>query len=228
MYDSDETENVKWNILFPPDALSSVQFSCLVMFHSSWPHGLQHVAVHHQHPELTQTHVHQVADAIQPSHPLSSPFLPTFKLSQHQVLSNESILRIRWPKYWSFSFNILPMNIQDLFPLGLISLQVWFPCSPRDSQESSLTPQFKASIFWHSPFSMVQFSHPYMTTRKTIVFTIWTFVSKVMSLLFNMLIPWKKIYDKSRQLIKNQRHYSIQKFNDGSNTIPYSLPLLCV
>ena len=64
--------------------------------------------VHHQHPALTQTHVHWVGDAIQPSHPLSSPSPPAFNLSQYQVFSNELALHIRWPKYWSFSFSISP------------------------------------------------------------------------------------------------------------------------
>ena len=66
--------------------------------------------VHHQLPEFTQTHVHWVCDAIQPSHPLSSPSPPTFNLSQHQVFSNESVLHIRWPQYWSFSFSISPSS----------------------------------------------------------------------------------------------------------------------
>ena len=66
--------------------------------------------VHHQLLEFTQTHVHWVDDAIQPSHPLSSPSPPAFNLSQHQGLLNKSALRIRWPKYWSFSFNISPSN----------------------------------------------------------------------------------------------------------------------
>ena len=66
--------------------------------------------IHHQLPELAQTHVHRVGDAIQPSHPLSSPSPPTFSLSQHQGLSNKSVLCISWPKYWSFSFSISPSN----------------------------------------------------------------------------------------------------------------------
>ena len=66
--------------------------------------------VHHQLPEPAQTHVHGVSDAIQPSYPLSSPSPPAFNLSQHQGFSNESVLRIRWPKYWSFSFSISPSN----------------------------------------------------------------------------------------------------------------------
>ena len=66
-------------------------------------------------PELTQTHVHWVSDAIQPSHPLSYPSPPSFNLSQHQVFSNESVLLIRWPKYWSSaSLSVLPMNIQSI------------------------------------------------------------------------------------------------------------------
>ena len=76
--------------------------------------------VYHQLPEFTQTHVHWVGDAIHPSHPLSSPSPPAFCLSQHQVFSNESALRIRWPKYWSFSFSISPSNGQP----GLISFRM--------------------------------------------------------------------------------------------------------
>ena len=92
-----------------------VQFSCSVMSDivTSWT-GLP---VHHQLPESTQTHVHWVSDAIQPAHPLSSPS-PTFNLSQHQGLSNESVLQIRWPKYWSFSFSISASNEYS----GLISV----------------------------------------------------------------------------------------------------------
>ena len=76
--------------------------------------------VHHQLPESTQTHVHQVGDAIQPCYPLSSPSPPALNLSQHQVFSNESALRVRWPKYWSFSFNISPSNEHP----GLISFMM--------------------------------------------------------------------------------------------------------
>ena len=76
--------------------------------------------VHHQLPELAQTHIHWVSDAIQPSHPLSSPSPPTFNLSQHQGLYSESVLRIRWSKYWSFSFSISPSNEYS----GLISFKI--------------------------------------------------------------------------------------------------------
>ena len=89
--------------------------------------------VHHHLPEPTQTHIHHVGDAIQPFHPLS-PTSPALYLSIIRVFSNESALRIRWPKYWSFSFNISPSNERP----GLISFRnglVGPPCSPRDSQE---------------------------------------------------------------------------------------------
>ena len=91
--------------------------------------------VHHQLPGFTQTHVNRVGDAIQPSHPLSSPSSPPSIFPSIRVFSNESVLRIWGPKYWSFSFSISPSNEYS----GLVSS----PCSPRDSQESSPTPQFK-------------------------------------------------------------------------------------
>ena len=101
-----------------------------------------------------------------------------------RVFSNES-LHIRWPHYWSFSFSIIPSKEHP----GLISFRRLFgsPCSPRDSQESSPTPQFESSILRRSAFFTVQLSHPYVTTGKTIALTRWTFVGKVMSLLFSML-----------------------------------------
>ena len=94
--------------------------------------------VHHQLLESTQTHVHRVNDAIQPSHPLSSPSLLPSIFPTIRVFFNESALHIRWPKYWSFSFNISPSNEHP----GLISFRMdWLDlCSPRDSQESSPTP----------------------------------------------------------------------------------------
>ena len=101
--------------------------------------------VHHQLLEFTQTHFHRVSDAIQPSHPGSSPSPPAHNLSQHQRLSNESTLLMRWPKYWNFSFSIIPSKEIP----GLISFRMdWLdlPRSPRDSQESYPTPQFKSII----------------------------------------------------------------------------------
>ena len=111
--------------------------------------------VHHQLPELAQTHVHWVSDAIQPSHPLSSSF-PALNLSQHRVFSNELVLCIRWPKYWSFSFSISPSSEYSR-PISFKCRWVSSPCSPRGSQESSPTPQFKSisssvlSFLYYSP-----------------------------------------------------------------------------
>ena len=142
--------------------------------------------VHHQLLELAQTHVHQVGDAVQSSHLLSPLLLPSSIFLNIRVFSNESTLRIRWPKYWSFSFSIIPSKEIP----GLISFRmelVRSPCSPRDSQESSPTPQLKVSILRCSAFFILQLSHPYMTTEKTIALTRWTIVGKVMSLLCNML-----------------------------------------
>ena len=142
--------------------------------------------VHHQLSEPTQTHVHGVSDAIQPSHPLLSPFPPTFNLSQHQGLSNESVLHIRWPKYWSFSFSISPSNEYS----GLISFKMdWLDLLAVQGTLKSLLQYHssKASILHCPAFFIVQLSHPYMTTGKTIALTKWTFVGKVMSRLLNML-----------------------------------------
>ena len=142
--------------------------------------------VHHQLPELAQTHVYQVGDVIQPSHPLSFPSPPAFNLSQHQGFSNESVLHIRWPQYWSFSFNISPSNEYS----GLISFKIdWLDLLAVQGTLKSLLQHHssKASILRCSAFSMVQFSHPYLTIGKTIALIIRTFVNKGMSLLFNML-----------------------------------------
>ena len=142
--------------------------------------------VHHQLPEFTQTHVRRVSDAIQLSHPLLSPSPPPLNFSSIRVLSNESALCIRWPNYWSFSFNISPSNELP----GLISFRMdWLDLLAVQGTLKSLLQHHssKASILWHSAFFTVQLSHPYMTTGKTIALTRWTFVGKVMSLLFNML-----------------------------------------
>ena len=129
--------------------------------------------VHHQLSELTQTHVHRVGN---PSNHLilycSLLLLPSIPPSI-RVFSNESTLRMRWPKYWSFSFSISPSNEHP----GLISFRmdalVGSPCCPRDSQESLQHHSSKASILWHSAFFIVQLSHPYMSTGKTIAMTRW-------------------------------------------------------
>ena len=143
------------------------------------------LSVHHQLLEFTQAHVHWVGEAIQPFHPLSSPSPPAFNLSHHQGLFNESVLCIRWPKYWSFSFNISPSNEHS----GLISFRMdWLVLLAVQGTLKSLLQHHssKASILRHSAFFIVQLSHPYITTGKTIALTRRTFVDKVMSLLFNM------------------------------------------
>ena len=101
-----------------------------------------------------------------------------------RVISNESVLHIRWPKYWSFSYSISTSNEYT----GLISFRMdWLDLASRDSEEPSQHRSSKASILQHLTFFMVQLSHLYMTIGKTIALTRWTFVDKVMSLLFNVL-----------------------------------------
>ena len=166
----------------------SVQFSHSVVSDALQPmdRSTPGLPVHHQLSEFTQTHVHWVSDAIQPSHPLSSPFPPAFNLFSIRVFSIESALRIRWPKYWSFTFNISPSNEHS----GLISFRMdWLHLLEVQGALKSLLQHrsSKASILRLSAFFIVQHSHPYMTTGKTIALTRWTFVGKIMSLLFNML-----------------------------------------
>ena len=136
------------------------------------------LSVHHYLPELTQTHVHWVGDAIQPSHhPLL--LLPSV-FASIKVFSSESALHTRWPKYWSFSFSVSPFNEYS----GLISFRMnWFDLL---AVQGTLTRVLqlhssKASILQRSAFFMVQFLHPYTTTGKTTALTTWTFVGKVMS-----------------------------------------------
>ena len=114
-------------------------------------------AVHHQLLELTQTHVHWVNDAIQPSHPLSSPSPPASIFPSMRVFSNESGLCIGWPKFWSFSFNISPSNeYSGWFPLGLTGL---ISLQSKDSQESSPMPQSKSISFFGAQLSLWSNSH---------------------------------------------------------------------
>ena len=139
--------------------------------------------VQHQLPELTQTHVHQVSDAIQPSH-LLAPSLLASIFPNFKVFCNDSVLPIRWPKYWNFSFSISPSNEYS----GLISLRMdWLDLLAVQGSLKSLLQHHssKASILRCSAFFTVQLLYQYMTTGKTIALTRWTFVSKVMSLLFN-------------------------------------------
>ena len=117
---------------------------------------------------------------------LCCPLLLPSIIPSIRIFSNESVLHIRWPKYWSFSFNISPSNEHS----GLISFRMdWLDLLVLQGTLKSLLPHHssKTSILLHSAFFIVQLSHPYMTTGKTIALTRWTFVAKVMSLLFNML-----------------------------------------
>ena len=121
----------------------------------------------HQLPESTQTHVHWVSDAIQPSHPLSSPYPPalTSDFPSIRVFSNESVLHIRWPKYWSFSFSIGPSNEYS----GLVSFRMdWLYLIAVQRTLKSLLQHHssKASILWCLAFFIVQLSHPFTTTGK--------------------------------------------------------------
>ena len=143
--------------------------------------------VHHQLPEPTQTHVHRVGDAIQQSHPLSSPSPPTFNLSQHQGLfqwmsSSHQVARV-------LEFQLQHQSLQWIFS-GLISFRMdWLDLLAVQGTLKSLLQHHssKTSILRRSAFFIVQLSHPSMTTGKTIALTRWIFVGKVMSLLFNKL-----------------------------------------
>ena len=137
-------------------------------------------SVHHQLPERAQTHV---GDAIQPSHPLSSPCLLPSVFPSIRVFSNESVVCIRWLEYWSFSFS--PSSEYS----NLISFRIdWFDLAVQGTLKSHLKHHSsKARILQRSAFFIVQLSHSYTTAGKTIALTRWTFVGTVMSLLFNML-----------------------------------------
>ena len=143
----------------------------------------------HYLPEFAQTHVHWFSDAIQPSHPLSSPSPPSSVFPSIKVFSNESVLCIRWPKYWSFSFSISPSNeYSELISFG----NDWFDLHVIQRTLKSLLQQHisKASILRRSAFFKVQLSHPYLTTGKTIALTRQTFVGKVMSLFLICCLGW--------------------------------------
>ncbi|XDC86964.1 hypothetical protein R6Z07F_018137 [Ovis aries] len=115
--------------------------------------------VHHQLPEFTQTRIHRVSDAIQPSHPLPSPSSPALIPPSIKVFSNESTLRMRWPKYWSFSFSIIPSKGIP----GLISFRMdWLDLLAVQGTLKSLLQHHssKASILQCSAFFTVQLSHP--------------------------------------------------------------------
>ena len=168
---------------------SSVQFSHSVVSNSLRPHGLQHARLPCPSPTPRACSDFMTIESVMPSnhlilcHPLL--FRPSI-FPSIRVFSNESVLRIRWPKYWSFSFSI---SLSSEYS-GQISFRMdWLDLLAVQRTLKSLLQHHssKASILWCSAFFIVQLSHPYMTTGKTIPLTRWTFVSKVMSLLFNML-----------------------------------------
>ena len=146
-------------------------------------HSTPDLSVHHQLPEFTQTHVHRVSDAIQPSHPLSSPSPPAPNPSQHQsifqwVNSSHEVAKV-------LEFHLQHHSLQrnpraDLLQNGLLAVQGTLKSLLQHHSS-------KASILRHSAFFTIQLSHPYMTTGKTMALTRWTFVAKVMSLILNML-----------------------------------------
>ena len=167
---------------------SSVQFSRSVGSDSLWPHELQHAR-----PPCPSPTPEVHPNPCPPSwwcHPAflscrSLLLLPSI-LPSIRVFSNESALRIKWLKYWSFSFNISPFNEHP----GLISFRMdWLDLPAVQGTHKSLLQHHssKASILQRSAFFIAQLSHPYTTTRKTMALTRWTFVDKVMSLLLNIL-----------------------------------------
>ena len=158
------------------------------MSDSLWPHEPQHARL--SCPSLSPGVHSDSCLSIQWCHPaISSSVVPFSSCPQNlpaSVFSNESTLRMRWPKYWSFSFSISPYNEHP----GLISFRKdWFDLLVVQGTLKSLLQHHssKASILRRSAFFTVQLSHPYLTTGKTIALTRWTFVGKVMSLLLNML-----------------------------------------
>ena len=202
-----------WGLVAP----SSVQsLSHVQLFGTPWS-SMPGFPVHHQLLELAQTHVHWVSDAIQASHPLSSPFPPAFNLSHHQGLvqrvgSSHQVAEV-------LEFQLQHQSFQWIFRTDLVEgWLVWSPCI-RGTHNSLLQHHSsKASILRRSAFFRVQLSHPYMTTGKTIALTRRTFAGKVVSLLFNMLsrllicpenprdggVQWAAIYGvtQSRTLLK--------------------------
>ena len=163
----------------------SVTQSCLTLC-DPMDYSTPNLPIHHQLPEFTKL---MSIESLMPSNQLILChlflFLPSI-IPSIRVFSNESVLRIRWLKYWSFSLSISPSTEYS----GLISFRVdWFDLLAVQGTFNSLLQlhSSKASIFWRSAFFIVQVLHPYMTSGKTIALTRWTFVGKVMSLLFNKL-----------------------------------------
>ena len=171
-----------WSVLHTWDQclhflqFSSITQSCLTRCDPT-NCGTPGFSVYHQLPNLAQTHVHQVSDAIQPSHSLSSPSPLAFSLFQHQCLCQWVSSLHHVAKVLEY-FSISPSNEYS----GLISIRMdWLDLFTVQGTLTSLLQHHssKASILWHSAFFLVQLLHPYMTTGKTTALTGWTFVSKV-------------------------------------------------
>ena len=172
---------------------SSVQFSGSVMSNSLLPHGLQHARLPCPSPMPTQTYVHRVEDVIQPSHPLSFPFSSclqsfpasgSFQVSQFFTSGGQNIGA-------SASASVLLINIQDWFPLRWTE---WISLQSKGLKSFLQHCSSKAPVLSHSAFFIIQHSHPYMTTGKTIALTRRTFVGKVMWLFFNMQTRLVKLF----------------------------------
>ena len=208
----------RWALRFSPYLqFSSVAQSCPT-FCSLMNCSTPGLPVHHQLPEFTQTHVYRVGDAIQPSHPLSSPPPPAPNPSQHQGLFQESALHLTCPKYWSFSFSISPSNEYS----GLISFRInWLDLLAVQGSLKSLFQHrgSKASILQHSAFYMVQLSHPYMMTIEKNHSFDWQsiFVGKVMSL-FRFVIAF---LPRSKHLLISWLH------SPSAVTVSISPPYIC-
>ena len=176
-----------WSIIFKSGwkyRIDSVQFSHLFVSDSLRPHGLQHTITN------TWSLLKLMSiESVMPSNHLilcRHLLLPPSIFPSIRIFSNESVLHIRWPKYWSFGLSISPSNEYS----GLISFRIdWLDLPAVQGTLKSLLQHHssKASILQCSAFFIVQLSHPYMTTGKTVALTRWTFVGKVMSLLLNML-----------------------------------------
>ena len=173
-----------------PSQFSSVQLlSCVRLFVTPWTTACQaSLSITNSQSPLKLMSIESVmpSNHLILSHPLL--FLPSI-FPSIRVFSNESVLCIRWPKYWSFSFSISPSNEYS----GLIFLRIdWFDLLSVQGTLKSLLQHHrsKTSVLQHSAFFIVQPSHPYMTTGKTIALTRWTFVGKVMSLLFICCLGW--------------------------------------
>ena len=179
-----------WQMFFVHNGYSSVQFSHSVVSNSFRPDGLQHTRPPYPSPTPgVYSNSGSLSRSVMPSNHLilcRPLLLPPSFFPSIRVFSNESVLCIRWPKYWSFSFNTSPSNEYS----GLISFRMnWFDLLVVQGTLKSLLQHHssKTSILRRSAFLQVQLSHPYMTTEKTTALTRQAFVGKVMSLLFNML-----------------------------------------